>query len=110
MRTAPKLKKSYDRLNRKWFAGRLPKKIAVCWSPKLKRLALLGRATSWGDGVYSIELLPYLKTYEVLVEKVLLHEMVHIFNYSRKRNFRHGPVFQKQMLSLARRGAFRKLW
>ncbi len=111
MRTAPKLKKAYNTINRKHFGGKLPKKIAVCWSKRLNRLCLLGRASNFGDGIYSIELLPVLKKYNVLAEMILIHEMVHILNYTRNRqDGGHGPNFQKEMVRLAKAGAFRKIW
>ena len=108
-RTAPKLKKLYDRLNRKYFGGKLPADTKVCWGNTLKWQGSIGLCH------YSepprIEVAAELKTYVRLTESTVLHEMVHLKLFNTKwREPDHGPLFQKEMLKLARAGAFRRLW
>lgn len=106
----------YDYYNRRYFDGLLPK-IPVSWSE------VIGQRPKRYYGVYcsnsaegKILLSSELKNHPKIWRMTLLHEMAHVkFRghpkeiYSISRN-RHSKLWQKEMLRLAKEGAFKKLW
>lgn len=95
------LEKTYRLYNRKYFGNRLPKTPDV--------------DLRWAD----IPEMGYEQGGEIVLNKryrhrasvwkfTLLHEMVHLSQPKVKHD--HGKEFQKEMLRLARAGAFKGLW
>ena len=109
-RTAPKLKKLYDRLNKRWFRNRLPKNTVIYWCPNLKWSGSIGMA--WYTAPFRIDIAREMKNYPRLTESVLIHEMVHLALFQKfgADGVGHGKPFQKRMLKLARAGALKRLW
>lgn len=103
-RTAPKLKKLYDRLNRKYFRGSLPENTTVGWSKNLKWSGCIG--ICYYSAPPRIEIAREIQVYKRLTEFTLLHEMTHIAS----PDAGHGKNFQAGMMRLAKLGAFRRLW
>jgi len=98
MGTPPPLGPIYDRLNRKHFAGALPK-LPLSWS---------GRMTASAGIVYFKGRVPKYITmsrpifahegYKMAdIERTLAHEMVHVALVMHRGDNTHGPAFQKWM-------------
>lgn len=112
MRIDPVLNRNYRLFNRLYFKGKLPP-ARVGWGSK-KELAVgknqrmaLGVTWQAKDGVFQIALnskLAKLNWWGVL-HATQLHEMVHV-----KTNLsdNHGPAFEREMIRLAKAGAFAK--
>lgn len=88
--------------NRKYFKGRLPKARV-----KFKRI----EPRDLGECLLedkTIHIAKELKRWPCIAKSTLLHEMVHLsLSHS---NQEHGRKFQKEMLRLAKKGAFKGLW
>lgn len=95
----------YREFNRKWFGNRLPKDMVVSYA----NLDPIGQGVTHyfkGRPLY-IELNHRLRWSESQTALTLLHEMVHV---SLPYRFNHGPKFHKEMLRLAKAGAFKAWW
>jgi hypothetical protein len=57
----------------------------------------------------AIVIIPQLKKFGRNARMTLLHECVHVKLRNKKGDL-HGPAFQREMLRLARAGAFKDLW
>lgn len=106
--TNAELRREYNRYNRKYFRGRLPKlMVHFTKMPKyyLGLSTYVGRPSggSWAE----IEISKVLKCWPKLTRCVLLHEMVHV---SLPQQVIHGSKFEKGMRKLAKAGAFTGLW
>ena len=95
-----KLEKAFSQYNKKYFQGKLlnPPKSKVCWA----ELGPLG--VQEGNVIYMNK---KYRTTDSIWRPTLLHEMVHMYM---PKNVWHGPRFQKEMLRLAKAGAFNGLW
>jgi len=109
--TSVGLSNQYLRYNKKYFLGRLPR-IGVLWrKPYDSNHA--AEFVTYTDGVEVILINPKLKRFENYTLQTMLHEMCHV----KLRNHPnpkvctgHGKLFHKEMLRLAKLGAFRSLW
>ena len=105
MRTTNRyLQNTYAEFNRKYFGNKLPKDMVV-------RFGETGDAVAVTDCKYDRPLYIIInrKTawHHMIVDATLLHEMVHVEN---PKPNGHGPWFQKRMLKLAKKGAFKHVW
>lgn len=118
------LQKRYTHYNKKYFNGRLPpvNKIDIEWSERMP-MGTIGLAhphgvlpcpKDWGPENCSgcwLRIDPALKLHDCFAEMTLLHEMAHIKAVLGDRGLAgHGPVWQKEMMRLARAGAFELWW
>ena len=94
------LRSWYRYYNRLYFDGELPR----CVVQFKKMRGDLGH-TFWGDDrIYINE---ELKAWDRIARTTLLHEMVHVYL---PKEVNHGHRFQREMLRLAKAGAFKGLW
>lgn len=108
------LQKTFSLYNRKYFGNRLPK-CQVRWNKKLLRRGYMGEADGCGRLLKrpTIIIAIELKRLQRVAKITLLHEMVHVLLDARglsTESLNHGPRFQREMLRLAKCGAFNKLW
>ena len=97
------LQRRFKSINRKYFRGRV-KGVA-----KFKKFS---RLEHWYLGYTLCELKEMyvnaeIKNWERSVEATLIHEMVHL---ALPVKVQHGPRFEKEMLRLAKAGAFKGVW
>jgi hypothetical protein len=119
------LERIYKCLNRRYFNNRLPKDVPVF-------IANLGKEDGYrrlGKIVYDMEMQRVsdkrkyqLKTvpFTIVVAHnlylnelkfTMFHEMNHVYlSITGHSGVRHGPLFQKGMLRLAKAGAFKGIW
>lgn len=109
--TESSLKKYYSRYNKLYFDNKLPAGIPITF---------IDMGETPNGGVYlcyqepglridSIHLDKNFKEYDALLKWFLLHEMAHLKLYPNEGE-PHGQVFDEEMMRLAFRGAFHKLW
>jgi predicted metal-dependent hydrolase len=97
---------TYAEFNKKWFSNRLPRDMVVRFANLDVNTHGLGITyMKFGRTLY-IEVSRKLAVHSMLVDMTLLHEMVHVEH----PEWNHGPKFQKRMLQLAKKGAFRHCW
>jgi predicted metal-dependent hydrolase len=102
--TNKQLRQWFRRYNRKYFGGKLPE-VSIRFE-KMNRL-YLGWSIRMGSEWTGIEIAKTMQGWPKLVRCILLHEMVHV---SLPTKLLHGPRFEKEMLRLAKAGAFRGIW
>lgn len=101
----------YKEFNKKHFGNRLPKDMIVrfdvlrtsddgCQEPCATTAFMLNRP------LY-IQINKRLAWQSMLANFSLIHEMVHVALPEVRG---HGPKFQKEMLRLAKKGAFKHMW
>lgn len=100
----PTLKRWYRKYNRLYFKGELPEDTAVYWEPADGNL---GDTHEVEDGEFVIRIDPCLRFSDKMAKMTLMHELVHV-KYPNSGD--HGRVFQREMLRLAKVGAFNLLW
>lgn len=112
MRSDPTLRKWFNKLNRKWFGGKLPQRTKIFYSEDLiedgKRRLPYGEC-DWGGGEPEIRINPLLKEqgWITVTVETLLHEMAHLAQFQRRvKGGDHGRGWERIMLGLAKRGAF----
>ena len=109
------LRTLYAELNKEFFGNNLPKRLCIEWArPPYPRIArVLWERKS--DGTY----IPLkLQVHEIMKPSILqkkvgfsmLHEMVHIKLGPAVECEEWDGKFDKEMFSLAKRGAFRLFW
>lgn len=101
----------YDGFNDKYFQNQLPSNTVVIWSD-LKAWDALG-ITSWSGQNYKIELDPDFNRTQVTTKATELHEMCHVkvmMTEDVPLGEEHGLAFQTCMMTLAREGAFERIW
>jgi hypothetical protein len=111
------IQRFYRMANRRYWHGRLPLDVKVRWDAKLyaKERAIGIMQSVPGVGVL-IVLSTKLRCCAGLVGLVMLHEMAHLAILARAGNFgaggrdSHGAAFQREMVRLAKAGAFKNLW
>lgn len=110
MRSSRVLRRLYQSANRKHFSSRLPVRIVLSWKEMDRAI---GRMEYSPEG-YAILIDPRIRTYPSIVVMTLLHEMTHLYvmlKYGKRgRITHHGELFQREMLRLAKRGAFASHW
>jgi hypothetical protein len=96
------LEKTYSRFNRKYFGKKLPKvsEVDLHWADNIPDMGY-----EWGG---EIVLNARYRHRESVWKLTLLHEMVHLGLPNAKED--HGKEFKKEMLRLAKAGAFKGLW
>lgn len=86
------------------------------WASKREWKGLIGTRTApWGAFFYEDDGTPTIlideeiqrRGWRPLRKGTLIHEMVHLFTKGRDN---HGPVFEKEMLRLAKKGALKGVW
>ena len=116
---APSLTRLYNSYNRRYFANRLPQNMTLVgfWGKQLpiNKVGVylgVGSKISLKIGRKVVERLqgPIIMVrvggrYDFDIRLTLLHEMAHASS-----SHKHGTQFQKEMLRLAKAGAFKGLW
>lgn len=125
MKSDPKLKWWYGRYNRDYFGGELPSSTIVYWKQELVGTKYDGDHTPGEDNEdarsagldagrvpHQIGISPEIRQRDKLVRFTLLHEMVHLYldENDLDDNSNHGRLFCREMLELAKKGAFDRLW
>ena len=110
MRSDRKLRRWYKQYNQKFFDNQLPADAVVSWEDCGP--SEIGGTDRLADGRFILAVDPILRYLKltVVARSTLLHEMAHVKLWESSPNHQHGPVFQEEMLRLARLGAFEKLW
>jgi hypothetical protein len=106
---APEMETLYEQNNKAYFSGRLPH-ARVFWSRDvLDEEGLMGLTVAPGHGVFIIMLDRKMLDdgFERTAQQTLLHESCHLKLWPYTR---HGPRFQRCMMSLAEKGAMSRLW
>lgn len=108
------IQKLFRRYNNIYFGGKLPKhRVYFSYAPiKRRSLGLWFGMQKW------IEIYTGIRDYPSIVKSTLLHEMCHIKlamngkdkTWQEINANDHGPEFEKEMLRLAKKGAFKGLW
>jgi hypothetical protein len=93
------LRKLYRQYNHQYFDNKLPKDTRIGWGRPRSEMAYLSV-----DDIIVIH--EDIKNWPRVVMMCLLHEMVHMAT----NDVGHGRVWQRGMMRLARKGAFRNLW
>lgn len=96
------LEKTYRKFRRKYFGARLPKvsEVDLRWEANIPEVGY----EHGGEIVLNVRYRHRASVWKL----TLLHEMVHLSLPNVKED--HGKEFQKEMLRLARAGAFKGLW
>lgn len=94
----------YAAYNQKYFKDKLPRAVPIFWCSKDK-LDANSMATCFYTAP-AIMVTEELKAFPCVAKFTLLHEMVHL----RWPKAKHGKKFHKEMLRLAKIGAFKDLW
>jgi predicted SprT family Zn-dependent metalloprotease len=98
------LERTYRLFNRKYFGNRLPKHTDLL----LRWGKIAGMGYQQGD---EIVINRKDRRRDSVWKMTLLHEMVHLaLPNAKAHNGFHGQDFQKEMLRLAKAGAFKDLW
>lgn len=113
------LYKIYDEYERKYFRGRMPKRVMVVFgigcAESRDGTRLLGYVASynslWGRNVqknaeYKITIDWETRHIMDQVRITLLHEMVHIVVNDNNKCYGHGPKFKREIRRLMRAGAY----
>ena len=104
--TNAELKRLYDSFNKKYFGNSLPKELPVVFQ-MLDSQRMMGRTIIYrGRHPMYIEIAVRYKGNLSLVAMTLLHEMLHV----KYPKMDHGPKFHREMLRLAKAGAFKPYW
>jgi predicted SprT family Zn-dependent metalloprotease len=109
------LDKDYMEVNEKFFGNNLPK-IPVLWEPKLDEVGPLKGKGFIEEGLASAN--PELILLNTVnrgkrdeLRRVLCHEMVHIYLFTKgDTKTHHGPAFQTELHNLLLAGAFQGVW
>ena len=98
------LRKRYDKFNMKLFSNELPSSDELGWkvSKKLKKATALTKAKYSGMKLISmaIEFSDRLALPDEEINKILIHEMIHVYFLRTKDNENHGPRFKKMAVEL----------
>jgi hypothetical protein len=101
------LARAYARFNKTYFGNKLPKDMVVRFAKlDINNVGLAVTYCKFERPLY-IDISRPLAVHSMLADMTLLHEMVHVEN---PKWCGHGPKFQKRMLQLAKKGAFRDCW
>jgi SprT-like family len=109
----PTLLTQYKQLNRRYFSGKLPiANVSVFWDETISKSDLAGTWITKFEGEpenIRVSVSTFIQECSSCVGAALLHEMVHIKLRNRKIDM-HGKEFQKEMVRLAKKGAFAPYW
>jgi hypothetical protein len=119
-RSSPVLSGMFDRANRRYFRSSLPQLEIAWWKSPIRDWgtgrSFAAKFVVCEDDTAVIVIDPTLRDRKMwrYIESTLLHEMVHACLWHRGEfpaaYLGHGKKFQKEMLRLANKGAFSKLW
>jgi hypothetical protein len=104
------LRRWFLEYNKRYFGNKLPKECIVKWAFQTKEW--MGRQ-SWRKlkkGAPKTPIIQVSAKYRFnksVAHLTLLHEMVHL---ALPKRVNHGPRFHKEMLRLAKAGAFSRWW
>jgi SprT-like family len=105
------LKRLYRQINRQYFFGKLPSRTIVHYT---RMPGELGRMEYCGLARPEISINKRMHITPSQAVMTLCHEMAHLYVICKhgKRGLRveHGPIFQREMLRLAKAGAFASHW
>jgi hypothetical protein len=109
MSSDPTLRRQYLKYNDIYFDGKLPFDLLVYWEPSDGQLAqtIELECPEQGETELAIRIDPTLRFSKAMWKMTLLHECCHIKLHP---YLGHGQKFQREMLRLARAGAFNRLW
>ena len=125
MKSHPKLKRLFLKYNRKYFDGRLPTDCVLLFTKRPDMMTTyFGEFNPcvYSEGEDEILISNCVRNWPNTLKRTLLHEMVHYWLYIRpdvtyadRRNAKeddgkHGKRFNREMLRLAKRGAFHGIW
>jgi hypothetical protein len=105
------LESKYRHINDRYFDGQLPT-IPVLWEPNLEEVGPLIAQGYVMQGLASshpemILLNPRNRDNPAELQRVLCHEMIHVYLYTQHdMTTHHGPAFKKEWSRLMRAGAF----
>jgi hypothetical protein len=101
------LRMLYLHLNKKYFSNKLPKDMPVRFAATPVNLGTTVIHTQTFRPLF-IKISKKLRFSRRLSEGTLLHEMVHV-KHPERRGCK-DVAFEKEMMALARKGAFRGIW
>lgn len=104
----PWLASVYAEYNAQYFGDSLPKDTLTCWSEEGSIESVVFYALTLHVRPVQVYFSPKIKHLEAVLRMTMLHEMVHV--KLGRSSAEHGKAFQKEMLRLAKRGAFQSLW
>lgn len=102
---------AYDSINRWWFEGKLPR-VKICW-PKYMltaKPAMIAQTVGSKKQAAEIHMNPKYRDASGVWLRTLIHEAVHVEQWTSRAKDCHGPKFEKRMRQLAEAGAFYGLW
>jgi len=101
------LQRIFRDYNRKYFGGKL-EECKVIWDRRIGKFDCMGEYDSEGP---TISIAIELRRWPRQKRFTVLHEMVHALLFQRgNKSTQHGPAFEREMMKLAKKGAFRDLW
>jgi predicted metal-dependent hydrolase len=103
----PSLKYYYNVYNKRYFRDRLPKDCIIQWADLKYRNANAICITEESKKD-KIQISQEFVNNPTVALHFLLHEMCHL--KLKNKTLGHGPIWQREMKSLAARGAFNKMW
>lgn len=112
----PALLFQYYRFNTMYFSSQLPvEHITILWDKHVSKSEMAGTwITHYEDEPEKIKISIslYAQDCETCVSMAILHQMAHIKLRDKNWNAKniHGDEFQKEMLELAKQGAFAPYW
>lgn len=112
----PVLLFQYYRFNTMYFSGQLPvENITIIWDKLISKSEMAGTwITHYEDEPEKIKISIslYAQDCETCVSMAILHQMAHIKLRDQNGKVKdiHGDEFQKEMLELAKQGAFAPYW
>lgn len=98
------LKKSYDKLNKAFFGGKLSG-VPLQWNQSKKEIGVV----RWDEKSGKIDHLGISKMFKLTEEEVLsvlAHEMIHIWQIQTDKTDGHGSNFKKEMRRINKLGKF----
>lgn len=106
-----RLQKLYVKYNKLYFDNSLPSDVQVGWVAYPEDSVHIAETATLDEdnGVihHTIYIGESIRSLDTVVKMTLLHEMVHVKIHPYNK---HGRKFDEEMLRLASRGAFNKLW
>lgn len=98
------LEKSYSKLNKSLFSGKLPN-VELRWTQSKKELGVV----KWDEKSKKIDHLGISTHYQYVESEllsVLAHEMIHIWQIQNGKTDGHGKEFEKKMIEINKKSKF----
>lgn len=111
MHSDRRLKRWYNSINRRFYAGQLPDDVELWWEPCAGAYAetLEIERAPGAEPQLLIRIDPCLIGMPEIAQIKLRHECIHVAQWGRKRWKDHGKKFQQELDRLYHAGAFRHL-